>query len=118
MPTYGYLCPVCGPFEAFQGMKEPALEKCPKCGGPAKRGIGGGAGIIFKGSGFYTTDYRSAEYSRKAKDDKPAAASGADKKTGEGGGSQPSATPSSEAKGSSGADKGGGTASKPPSPAA
>ena len=75
MPTYGYLCPSCGPFELFQGMKEAALEKCPKCGSPVKRQISGGAGFIFKGSGFYATDYRSGEYTRRENEDKAASGS-------------------------------------------
>jgi len=57
MPTYEYQCTSCGHcFEAFQRITEEPLSSCPKCGKPVKRLIGGGAGIIFKGSGFYTTD--------------------------------------------------------------
>ena len=72
MPTYVYLCSSCGTFELFQGMKDSALEKCPKCGSPVKRQISGGAGFIFKGSGFYTTDYRSGEYTKREKEEKAA----------------------------------------------
>lgn len=61
MPTYEYSCPKCGHhFEAFQSMKDAPLKKCPKCGKTGvKRLIGGGAGLIFKGSGFYITDYKN-----------------------------------------------------------
>jgi putative FmdB family regulatory protein len=60
MPTYEYACPKCGhQFEAFQSMKDAPLKKCPKCGkSGVKRLIGGGAGLIFKGTGFYITDYK------------------------------------------------------------
>ena len=59
MPTYDYECSKCGyTFEAFQKISDDPLTVCPKCGGPVKRLIGGGLGIIFKGSGFYTTDYK------------------------------------------------------------
>ncbi len=59
MPTYEYECPHCGhKFEAFQNIKDQPLEKCPKCERKPRRLIGSGSGIIFKGSGFYATDYR------------------------------------------------------------
>lgn len=59
MPTYEYECSHCGhKFEAFQQISHKPLEKCPKCQKRVKRLIGKGAGIIFKGSGFYATDYR------------------------------------------------------------
>lgn len=60
MPTYDYACPKCGhAFEQFQSMKEEPLTKCPKCNEMGlKRLIGGGAGLIFKGTGFYITDYK------------------------------------------------------------
>ena len=62
MPTYEYECNDCGHrFEKFQNIKDKPLKKCPKCGGRTKRLIGTGAGIIFKGSGFYHTDYRIKE---------------------------------------------------------
>jgi putative FmdB family regulatory protein len=57
MPTYDYECRSCHHiFEAFQSIKEEPLKKCPKCGKGVRRLFGGGMGIIFKGSGFYTTD--------------------------------------------------------------
>jgi len=62
MPTYEYLCKKCGhEFEAFQSMMEKPLKKCPNCGGIVKRLISSGAGLIFKGSGFYITDYKKKE---------------------------------------------------------
>jgi putative FmdB family regulatory protein len=66
MPTYEYECRKCGHrFEEFQSISEPPLKACPECGGKVRRLIGSGAGILFKGSGFYQTDYRSSSY-RKA----------------------------------------------------
>lgn len=60
MPTYEYACPKCGhTFEQFQSMQDAPLTRCPKCNKTGvKRLIGGGAGLIFKGSGFYITDYK------------------------------------------------------------
>lgn len=59
MPTYDYECTSCGhAFEHFQSMLDKPLRKCPKCGAKLKRLIGSGSGIIFKGSGFYQTDYK------------------------------------------------------------
>ena len=58
MPTYEYKCADYGyTFEKFQSMKDKLVRKCPACGGKVQRLIGGGAGVIFKGSGFYATDY-------------------------------------------------------------
>jgi len=73
MPTYDYECTRgdCGHrFEAFQSIKARPLRKCPACGNGVKRLIGAGAGLIFKGSGFYITDYRSKDYQDQAKADK------------------------------------------------
>jgi len=72
MPTYDYECQTCGhQFEAKQSMKDPHLTDCPvgACAGPVKRKIGVGAGFIFKGTGFYITDYRSDSYKAAAKQD-------------------------------------------------
>lgn len=57
MPTYEYICTAGHAFEAFQKISERPKTKCPTCGKPAKRVISGGAGLVFKGSGFYITDY-------------------------------------------------------------
>ncbi len=71
MPTYEYKCLACdSQFERFQGITAPPIEECPECNGKVKRLIGAGAGLIFKGSGFYTTDYRSDGYKESAKKDK------------------------------------------------
>jgi putative FmdB family regulatory protein len=70
MPTYDYECLKCGnSFEAFQNMTDDCLTKCQDetCDGKVKRLIGTGAGLLFKGSGFYTTDYRSDSYKAGAK---------------------------------------------------
>src|SRR5438067_5197410 len=80
MPTYEYSCQKCGQaFEAFQSMRDEAFRECPKAlcrlpkwgHGKVKRLLGTGAGIIFKGSGFYTTDYRSDSYKEAAKKESP-----------------------------------------------
>ena len=88
MPTYEYLCEKCGrEFEVFQSISAKPLRTCPKdlCGrkerGRVKRKISAGAGLLFKGSGFYTTDYRSEGYKEAAKkDSSPAKSSGNDAK--------------------------------------
>lgn len=87
MPTYEYTCLKCqAQFELSQRISDPPLVQCPKDLCPAKkwgkgkvqRGVGGGAGLLFKGSGFYITDYRSSNYKSKAAgDSKPAGTSGA-----------------------------------------
>lgn len=70
MPTYEYECQKCGhQFELFQSIKDAPKKTCPKCRGKIKRLLGTGAGLIFKGSGFYTTDYRKPGYSEAAKKD-------------------------------------------------
>ncbi len=66
MPTYEYECSNCKKvFEVFQRITEEPLNKCPKCGKKIKRLISTGAGVIFKGSGFYSTDYRKPDKSSK-----------------------------------------------------
>jgi putative FmdB family regulatory protein len=83
MPTYEYACRKCGHrFEKFQPMNDEPLVKCPKCGRAAlKRLVGRGGGLIFKGSGFYSTDYRAKEKAKPA----VAPAPSGDSKAGQGG---------------------------------
>jgi putative FmdB family regulatory protein len=71
MPNYDYECPHCDKiFEIFQNISAERLTKCPECGKSGiKRLIGSGAGIIFKGSGFHCTDYRSSSYEKDKKKD-------------------------------------------------
>lgn len=67
MPTYDYQCTKCGhEFEKFQKMSDKPLAKCPECDGKVKRLIGSGSGIIFKGSGFYATDYKKSSSASSA----------------------------------------------------
>ena len=89
MPTYEYQCEKCGKnFDAFQSMRDEAFKICPKelCRqakwgrGKVKRLMGTGAGLIFKGSGFYTTDYRSSSYQEGVKKEAPAAPETGEKK--------------------------------------
>jgi putative FmdB family regulatory protein len=99
MPTYEYICDDCKhEFEAFESIKADAQTVCPTCGKPTlRRKIGAGAAIIFKGSGFYQTDYRSDSYKAGAKADKPAestSASSTPAKSDSGGSSSSSSTPS------------------------
>jgi len=75
MPNYDYVCQSCGHrFEVFQSMNDAKLEDCPveACEGKVKRLLGTGAGLIFKGAGFYQTDYRSNSYHQGAKQDSAA----------------------------------------------
>lgn len=112
MPTYEYSCEKCGKtFEAYQSMLDESFRECPKTlcrkkkwgHGKVKRLLGTGAGLIFKGSGFYITDYRSNSYKEGAKKDAPAAPVASGEKssgTKEGGGAATASTPAkaSEAK--------------------
>ncbi len=71
MPTYDYKCLECEHvFEIFQKMTDEPIKHCPKCNGKVKRLLGAGAGTIFKGSGFYQTDYKNAESQNKPKKSK------------------------------------------------
>src|SRR5918911_708616 len=102
MPTYDYECDACGhSFELFQSITEPVQKKCPKCGKlKLRRLFGTGAAVVFKGSGFYQTDYRSESYKKAAEKDKPASESKGDSKSE----TKTEAKPSSESKPAS-ADK-------------
>jgi putative FmdB family regulatory protein len=82
MPTYEYECPECGyKFEKFESITAKPKAKCPECGARCRRLISAGVGVIYKGSGFYTTDYRSESYKKAAKKESEAAGTGGDKKT-------------------------------------
>ena len=104
MPTYEYICEKCGhKFEKFQSISARALTVCPEevCAekkwakGKVKRAISGGAGLIFKGSGFYITDYRSEKYKEAAKKESaPASSTKSDSKSA-GGDTKPAAKPES-----------------------
>ncbi len=65
MPTYGYRCPTCGhDYDRVQKISDLTRAKCPECGTPGERIISGGVGVVFKGSGFYETDYKRAGESK------------------------------------------------------
>jgi putative FmdB family regulatory protein len=83
MPTYDYVCDACEhSFEEFQSMSEEPLKKCPECGkSKLRRLFGTGAAVLFKGSGFYQTDYRSESYKAGAKADASAGGSASTKDT-------------------------------------
>lgn len=75
MPTYEYRCKACGhTFELLQMITEDPEKVCPACGGEVERLISAGAGLMFKGSGFYITDHRSDSYKKAANADKPSVA--------------------------------------------
>jgi putative FmdB family regulatory protein len=96
MPTYEYRCPACQhEFEKLQKMSDEPVAACPECGAPAERLLSGGAGLLFKGSGFYITDYRSDSYKKAASSEK---GSGGEKKSGDKGGSGSSSGASSTSK--------------------
>ena len=96
MPTYEYKCTACGhTFEKFQSITAEPVKRCPVCGkAKAKRLISAGAGLIFKGSGFYITDYRDAGYKDKAKAD----SDGGGKSGGDGAGESKAETKADEDK--------------------
>lgn len=120
MPTYEYRCAKGHEFEKFQRMSDEPLKKCPECGAAAERLLSAGGGLLFKGSGFYETDYRSESYRKAAEAEKKsgtgksgdaAASKNGDGKTGKAaasgggegaGGGSPSSTGSSGAASSAG----------------
>lgn len=110
MPTYEYRCPDCAhEFELFQRMSDDPVASCPSCGASAQRLLSAGAGLLFKGDGFYITDYRSADYKKKAEKEGPA------RKGDSGGGGDSTGKPGKDAKtsssgsGGSSADSGAGS---------
>ena len=100
MPTYDYKCDACGhAFEQFQPMSAEPIRKCPACRkNKVKRLIGTGAGLIFKGSGFYITDYRDASYKDKAKAESGAASGDGGAKSDGGAESRPSTETKADSK--------------------
>ena len=108
MPTYDYVCDECSnEFEAFESITADPQTVCPKCGKPKlRRKIGPGAAILFKGSGFYQTDYRSESYKKAAKADSGSGGSSTSSGTngasggGTSGGSTSSSSPSTNSSGS------------------
>jgi putative FmdB family regulatory protein len=107
MPTYDYRCTKCGHhFELFHSIKDETVKRCPRCRGKAVRVPSAGAGILFKGSGFYITDYRSSSYKEKAKQEKSGGSSGGS----ESGGGSSKGSDSGGAKKSSSRGGGGGAA--------
>lgn len=107
MPTYHYRCPEGHDFDLFQRMSDDPVAECPECGKPAERQLSGGAGFLFKGEGFYITDYRSKEYKERARAEKDTTSGG----TKEGGASSDSGA------GGSGSKSEKSSGSKPDGPA-
>jgi len=97
MPTYEYECPKGHAFEAFQKMTDKPIAKCPECGKAARRKISGGAGFLFKGEGFYITDYRSDDYKKKASSESGEAPASDTAKGGESAASSDSSSKASKA---------------------
>ncbi len=98
MPTYVYRCNKGHTFELFHAISDDAPKKCPTCRSGAKRVPAGGGGVLFKGSGFYQTDYRSSSWTEGAKKEKPASAAPSTPPPA-GGGSGPSPAPPSKSPG-------------------
>lgn len=95
MPTYEYHCDTCGhTFEEFQAISEPPVDRCPECGAVPRRLISGGTGLIFKGSGFYITDYRDKKYNEAATKDSPGSTESTAKKESSDSPSKPDSSPS------------------------
>lgn len=78
MPTYEYRCPKGHHFDVFQRMSDEPVAECPECGEPSERLLSAGAGLLFKGDGFYITDYRSDSYRKAAEKEKGAPAKAGD----------------------------------------
>ena len=109
MPTYDYECDACGhALEIFQGINDAVKKKCPECGkNKLKRQFGTGAAIVFKGSGFYQTDYRSEGYKKAADADKKARSESSTKKDSKSGGESKSSDAASNTSNSTSASSGG-----------
>jgi putative FmdB family regulatory protein len=111
MPTYDYRCDACEhEFEEFQSIKADALKTCPKCGkDELRRLIGPGAALLFKGSGFYLTDYRSEGYKKAAKAEKESSGAKTESKGGDAGGKSAGSSTTGGASGSSSSGSSGAT---------
>ncbi len=116
MPTYDYLCEGCGhEMEVFQSINADVLKTCPECNkDDLKRQFGTGAAIVFKGSGFYQTDYRSDNYKKGQKADKPKdkKEGGSESKKSDSGGGKSESSPKAESKPSGGGKSEGGSTGK------
>lgn len=113
MPTYDYRCRACGrDFEVFQRMSDRPGAPCPDCGHASERLISGGAGLLFKGDGFYITDHRSDDYRKRAREE---AGTGTEKKAGDKPGAKDGPGPAGDGAGSAGAKGEGGGGEKAPS---
>jgi putative FmdB family regulatory protein len=104
MPTYDYICDACGhEFEAFESIKADPQRVCPSCREEKlRRKLGTGAAVLFKGSGFYQTDYRSESYKKAAKADSSSSSGGGDSSKSSGNGSTSAKSESSSKPASSG----------------
>lgn len=112
MPTYDYQCRKCGHrFELFHSIKDDKPRRCPRCRGRCDRVPAAGAGILFKGSGFYITDHRSREYRKRAKHEKGTGASGSGGASGGAAGEVKAGDSSRPASATGGSSAGSGTAS-------
>lgn len=96
MPTYEYRCPDGHLFEVFQRISDPPGAACPDCGKAGQRQISAGAGFLFKGDGFYITDYRSQDYKKKASSEAPSDAGGKAEKASGDSASKSAASPSTD----------------------
>lgn len=111
MPTYQYRCKECShEFSEFQSISADPLSACPECGGAVQRLISGGAGFLFKGDGFYTTDYRSENYKKAEKADKESSSPKSDGAKSDGAGSSDASGGKSKSETSSKADSSSGSA--------
>ena len=95
MPTYEYRCPKGHEFEVFQRISDEPGAVCPECGEKAERQLSAGAGLLFKGSGFYITDYRSDSYKKAAGGDKTGGGDSKAKGSGSSGSSGSTSSPKS-----------------------
>jgi putative FmdB family regulatory protein len=108
MPTYEYRCPECGnEFEKFGKMSDPPVTECTRCGAESQRRISGGAGLLFKGSGFYITDYRGEGYKKAAESDKGGSSSSGGGESKSESKSEPAAAPKPDSKSSGSSSSGG-----------